>query len=87
MAEINLAEGVLGAIVTVLSGVFGAVWKRLDRHEDDTKKETQDIWTAIAEQRRDLSDHKEQNAKDYITRADFTRLEAKIDRLLEMRAS
>ena len=81
MSEVSIFEGALGAAVTVLSGAFGIVWKRQDRHEDQDEKNYSDFYRALDEQRDKLSNHKEALARDYITKVDFNRLEAKIDRL------
>lgn len=84
--EVGLWDVAIGAFMTVATGAFGLVWKRQDRQDDEAAKRDDDIWVAINDQRTKLSDHKEVIAREYITKADLARLEAKIDRLLEARA-
>jgi hypothetical protein len=81
MSEFSIAEGLIGSGLAILSAAFGVVWKRQDRHEDDTRRAHAELREDIDEQRDKLSGHREAIARDYITKADFVRLEAKIDDL------
>ena len=65
----------------VVAGAFGLVWKRQEKVVDTNEAHHDELWEAINEQRTRLADHRETLAKDYITKVDFNRLEAKIDRL------
>ena len=85
MAEVSLLDGGLSAVAALLTAAFGIVWKRQDRHEDATEHADNELWVAVNETRTNLSNHREIIAKEYITKEDFRRLEAKIDKALEVR--
>jgi hypothetical protein len=80
-AELTTWEILTGIFMPIAAGAFGLVWKRQEKVVDTNEAHHDELWEAINEQRNGLAAHREATAKDYITKVDFNRLEAKIDRL------
>jgi hypothetical protein len=83
MAEMGptLIEWGLGVVTTITTAIIGAVWKQQEKMADANEAHHNDLWDAVNEHRKEMATHKESIARDYITRTDFNRLEAKIDKL------
>jgi len=82
--EPTLWELITAVFMPTAAGAFGLVWKRQEKAADLNEAHHDALWVAVNEQRAKLADHKEVTARDYITKTDFNRLEAKIDRLGEL---
>ncbi|WP_428247205.1 hypothetical protein [Ferrovibrio sp.] len=80
---------VTGIMVPAVTAAFWLLWGRIGQVQAADDKDRDEIWKALAEQRKDLADYKVA-AEQRFAVADtmnkrFDRLEEKIDKLLHLR--